>query len=156
MVIKRWHRPEMTTWSPVQQLSTLREEIDRLFDSPLQEFTRGSQQLLSGWLPPVDLYEDKDHLMVVAELPGMAKEQIAVSLQHDLLTLSGERKQDEKIKEAEISRAERFLGRFQRTISLPVAVNPDQVKASYKEGILTITLPKAEEAKPRQIQVNVA
>jgi HSP20 family protein len=149
-------KTKTATWSPLQQLSTLREEIDRLFDSPLQEFTRGSQQLLSGWLPAVDLYEDKDNLIVVAEVPGMTKEDIHISLQNDVLTLSGERNQQEKMKDAEIYRAERFLGRFQRTITLPVRINPDQVKATYKDGILTVILPKAEESKPRQIQVNVA
>ncbi|HWN97480.1 MAG TPA: Hsp20/alpha crystallin family protein [Methylomirabilota bacterium] len=155
MALIRWQRPEMNVWSPFRHLSTLRDEIDRLFDSPLNALTNDSQQFLNGWLPTLDLHEDKDHLVLKAELPGMKKEDIDISLHGDVLTLSGERKEEENYEKAETYRAERFLGRFQRTLTLPFAVNASKVQASYKDGILTVTLPKAEEAKPKQIQVKV-
>ena len=154
MALTRWQRPELS-WSPFRQLSTLRDEIDRLFESPLSALTATSQQFLSGWAPAFDLHEDKDNLVLRAELPGMKKEDIEISLQGDVLTLAGERKEEQYHKEAEVYRSERFLGRFQRTISLPVQVDVAKVQASYKDGILTVTLPKAEHAKPRQIEVKV-
>jgi HSP20 family protein len=134
----------------------LRDEIDRLFDSPLDALTNNSQQFLSGWLPTIDLYEDRDHLVLKAELPGMKKEDIEISLHGDVLTLSGERKEDEAFEKAETYRTERFLGEFQRSLTLPVSVDANKVQAAYKDGMLTVTLPKAEEAKPKQIEVKVS
>jgi HSP20 family protein len=133
----------------------LRDEIDRLFEMPFAELARTSQ-LLSGWTPALDMYEDKDNLYVRAELPGMKREEIDLSLHEGSLSISGERKGAEQVRDAEVYRAERFFGRFQRTVALPVQVAADKVKAQYKDGILTITLPKAEEAKPKHIDVNVS
>jgi len=155
MRLTRWQRPEMSVWDPFRGLSTLRDEIDRLFDSPLSALSETTQPFLSGWLPAVDFFEDKDNFIVKAELPGMKKEEIEIALHDGVLTLSGERKADEKYESAQTCRSERFLGRFQRTLSLPAAVEADKVQATYKDGILTVTLPKAEEAKPKQIEVTV-
>lgn len=156
MSLIRWQRPDLNVWSPFRHLSVLRSEIDRLFDSPLDALTSNSQQFLNGWLPTVDLYEDHDQLVLKAELPGMKREDIDISLHGDVLTLSGERTEDEAFEKAETYRAERFLGRFQRTFTLPVAVEATKVQATYKDGILTVTLPKAEEARPKQIQVKAS
>lgn len=155
MTLTRWNRPQDAPLSPFRHLSTLRDEIDRLFESPLAELTRTSQQFLSGWMPAVDVYEDKDNVTVKAELPGLRKEDIEVSLHGGVLSISGERKDEDKHENAEQYRSERFFGRFQRTVTLPAPVAADKVKASYKDGILYITLPKAEEAKPKHIEVNV-
>jgi len=153
--LTRWQRPELATWPTFGRLSNLREEIDRLFEAPLAEWARSSQ-LLSGWSPALDVYEDKDNFVVKAELPGMKREEIEVSLQDGGLSISGERKSEEKYEEGEVYRAERFFGKFQRTVTLHTPVAVDKVKAQYKDGILTITLPKTEEAKPKQIDVNVS
>jgi HSP20 family protein len=152
--LTRWHRPQLTTWPGFGELTGLRDEIDRLFDAPLAELSRATQ-LLSGWTPALDMYEDKDNIYVRAELPGMKKEDIDVSLHNGSLSISGERKTQEEFKNAEVYRSERFAGRFVRTLSLPTAVVADKIKAQYKDGILSITLPKAEEAKPKQIDVSV-
>ena len=150
MTLTRWQRPD---WDSVRQLSSsLREEIDRLFGAPLGWFENGSQPFSSGWLPAVDVYEDKDNVFVRAELPGMKKDEIDISLHEGVLTLSGERKPE--YDKAEAHRVERFAGRFQRSISLPSPVDAAKVRATYKDGILAITLPKAEEAKPKQIAIN--
>jgi HSP20 family protein len=154
MNIVKWQRPSLTNWPSFGRLSDLRDEIDRLFESPLSELTRTSQ-LLSGWTPALDVYEDKDNFVVKAELPGMKKEDIEVSLHDGSLSISGERKTEAKREEGEVYRAERFFGRFQRTVTLPTAVAADKVKAAYKDGVLTITLPKTEEAKPKQIDVSI-
>lgn len=154
MNIVKWQRPTLTPWPSFGRLSDLRDEIDRLFESPLSELTRTSQ-LLSGWTPALDVYEAKDNFVVKTELPGMKKEDIEVSLHDGSLSISGERKTETKHEDAEVYRAERFFGRFQRTVTLPTAVAADKVKAAYKDGVLTITLPKTEEAKPKQIDVSV-
>ncbi len=155
MNLIRWQRPALGTWANLGRLTDIRDEIDRLFDAPLAELARNSQ-LLSGWTPALDVYEDKENIVVHAELPGMKKEDIEISLHDGGLSISGERKSEQKFEDAEVYRSERFVGRFQRTVALPSAVAIDQVKAQYKDGILTVTLPKTEEAKPKQINVQEA
>lgn len=153
--LMRWQRPEMATWPGFGRLTDLRDEIDRLFEAPLSDLARGSQ-ILSGWTPAMDVYEDKDNVYIRAELPGMRKEDIDLSLHEGSLSISGERKSEDTFENAEVYRAERFFGRFQRTVTLPTPVTTDKVKAQYRDGILTVTLPKAEEAKPKHIDVNVS
>jgi len=154
MALIRLHRPELATWSPFEQLSRLRNEIDNLFTSPLGEWPR-TGQFFNEWAPALDLYEDKNNVYVKAEVPGMKKEEINVSLHDNVLTISGERKFEQKTEETENYRSERFFGRFTRSVTLPIAVESDKVKASYKDGILNIALPKSEKAKPKQIEVNI-
>ena len=154
MKLIRRQNTDLWNWSPVEQLSTLREEINRLFDSPFGELTR-RMDLFNGLTPALDLYEDTDNLIVKAELPGMKREEIDISVHDGTLTISGERKYEEKNRDAEPYRSERFLGRFHRTLALPKPVQSDKATANYKDGILTVILPKTEEAKPKQIQVNV-
>lgn len=140
-----------SNWPAVGRLTDLRDEIDRLFESP---FARTSE-ILTGWTPAFDVYEEKDNFVVKAELPGMKKEDINVSLQDGSLIISGERRSETHSEEAEVYRAERFFGKFQRAVALPAAVAADKVKAQYRDGVLTVTLPKTEEAKPKQIDVSV-
>ena len=140
----------VSTWPTLGRLTDLRDEIDRLFEAPLAPTSE-----FLGWTPAFDVYENKDNFVVKAELPGMKKEDINVSLHDGSLIISGERKSETHDEGTEIYRAERFFGKFQRAVSLPVTVAAHKVKADYKEGVLTVTLPKAEEAKPKQIEVNV-
>jgi HSP20 family protein len=147
MNLIRWQRPELSTWPGFGRLSSLRDEIDRLFAAPLSELARTS--------PALDLHEDNDNFVVKIELPGMKKEDIDVSLHDGSLSISGERKSEEKFEGADIYRSERYFGHFHRTITLPAEVAPDKIRAQYKDGVLTVTLPKAEEAKPKQIDVQV-
>lgn len=154
MALIRYQRPEVY-WNPFRQLSTLRDDLDRFFENPLAGVGDVTQPFMSGWMPAMDLYEDKDNFVLKAELPGMKKEDIEISLHEGVLTVSGERKSEEEHKDAETYRSERFFGRFHRTMSLPKPVMGDKVAASYKDGILTVTLPKAEEAKPKQIQIKM-
>jgi HSP20 family protein len=152
--LTRWQRADASVWPTVGRLFGLRDELDRLFDSGLNELTGGSQ-LLSLWNPAVDVYQDKENVYVKAEVPGLKKEDVEVSLHDGILSISGERKADTTRKDAETYRSERFVGRFQRSFTLPSLVKADAVKAQYRDGILTITLPKAEEAKPKQIEIKV-
>jgi HSP20 family protein len=122
----------ISTWPAMGRLTDLRSEIDRLFEAPL---ARTSEFL--GWTPAFDVYEEQDNFVVKAELPGMKKEDINVSLQDGILIISGERKGETKDEGAEVFRAERYFGKFQRTVSLPATVAVNNVKAEYKDGILT-------------------
>ena len=126
------------------RLSNLQDEIDRLFESPL-----------TAWSPALDVREDKDSFVIRAELPGLKREDIDVSLQDGALVISGERKFEKAEEGVEVHRQERYYGKFQRTLTLPEPVAADKVKADYKDGVLTVTLPKTEEAKPKKIDVSV-
>ena len=130
-------------------LHRVRDQLNRLFDMP----DLGGEDLLAGWAPAMDIQEKKEELIVRAEVPGMKKEDISVSLDNNQLVISGEKRCDTELNDAGGYRAECFYGRFHRSIPLPFAVNQKNIKASYKDGVLTVHLPKSEEAKPRQIQI---
>ena len=153
MSLIRYQFPETTEWSPTDRLSTLRDEVNRLFDFSWPSRDSG---LFSGWSPALDVHDDKDSLSVQVELPGVKKDEIDIALHDGVLTVSGERKIERERKEGETFRSERYFGKFQRSVTLPTAVDAGKVKASYKDGILTIDLPKAEEAKPKHIAVSVS
>ena len=155
MSLIRYQTPYLQTWNPANRLSTLRDEMNRLFDFSLPAWAPEDRSF-SGWNPALDVYQDQDHVYVKCELPGLKKEQIDISLHENTLSISGERKNERETKEGETSRTERFFGRFSRSVTLPTLVQGDNVKAQYKDGILTVTLAKAEEAKPRQIKVQLS
>jgi len=146
MQLIRYHNPEIAHWPP--RLSSLHEEIDRLFDGSLASF--------GGWSPALDVFQDKENVYVQAELPGMKKEQIDIRFQDGVLTLCGERKEETSSREGEVFHTERFFGKFHRTVSMPAKVNAETITANYKDGILTVQLPKAVEAKAKQIDVTAS
>src|SRR4051812_47642433 len=153
MSITRYQTPELSDWSSFDRLASFRDEVNRLFDFSWPSRDTG---LFSGWSPALDVSDDKDNLVVKVELPGMKKEEIDLSLHDGVLTISGERKHEHESKEGESFRSERYFGKFQRSVTLPAAVDGNKVNATYKDGILTVELPKAEEAKPKQIAVSVS
>jgi HSP20 family protein len=143
----RYQHPELSRLAGSDRLSPLRDLLDSAFQ------LAGGAEAPRSWVPPIELHEDKDHYSVELELPGMKKEDFHLSLEEGVLHISGERKQEREIKEGEIFRSERVYGSFERSLAFPIAVKPDAVTASYKDGILRIVLPKAEEAKPKKIEV---
>lgn len=155
MKLVRFQTPVASSWSTLNRLSDLRNEIDRLFESPWGELGR-TASAFGGWTPAVDLYEDDEKVVVKVELAGMKKEDIEVTLHEGTLSIAGERKTEKKFEEAGVYRSERSFGRFQRAIALPTPVDGAKVKADYTDGILSVTLPKTEAAKPKQINVNVS
>jgi HSP20 family protein len=138
---------------PYFGLSQLHQELGRIFDLPSS--LRSLDLLEGAWTPAVDVYETKDAVRVKAEIPGMKKEDIDLAVQGDTLILRGERKEESERKDENYYRVERTYGQFQRAITLPCPVKAEEVKAAYKDGILEVNLPKKEEAKPKQIQVEV-
>jgi HSP20 family protein len=153
MNLIRYQAPELAPSSAFDRWSNLRDELNSFFDMPFRSGFGRSGQLFTGWSPAFDLYESGDHLVAVVELPGMRKEDIDISLHDGTLTISGERKRESTNGE-EARRTERYVGTFRRSITLPTRVDAGKVSATYENGILKVTLPKAEEAKPKQIQVS--
>jgi HSP20 family protein len=139
-------------WESFRDMLNLRADMDRFFKS----FFGGVSEEREGyWAPTVDIEEDKDNFIVSAEIPGMKKDDIKVTVRDNMLAVSGERKYEKETKEKTYHRIERSYGKFSRTIALPAAVDAAKIKASYKDGVLTITLPKPESAKPKQIDVEI-
>lgn len=154
MSLIRYQSPELSAWPSFDRWVDLRDEMNSLFDLPMMGNLTRQAQLFSGWTPALDLYQDADNVLAVVELPGMRKENIDISLHDGVLTIAGER--ETSAGEGEnAERTERFSGKFRRSITLPTRVDASKVSASYKDGILTVTLPKAEEAKPKKVEVTI-
>jgi HSP20 family protein len=153
MNLTLWRRPDVA-W-PFGRGFDLRDELDRLFESPLTGLGRVSESFVT-WAPALDVREEADRFVIEAELPGMKKEDLDVSLHDGVLTISGERKVEQKSPDSESHRIERFYGKFQRSLTLPTCVATDKVKAEYKDGILKVTFPKTEQARPKKIDVSVS
>lgn len=154
MTLIRYQAPELAPWSAADRWSNLRDELNSFFEMPFWSSFARAGQLFTGWSPALDLYQSNDNVVAVIELPGMRKEDIEISLHDGALTISGERKQESNSNAEKAERTERYIGRFRRSIALPTRVDAGKVSATYRDGILTVTLPKAEEVKPKQIQVS--
>ena len=148
----------MTTqnpWDVMRELATMQDRMNRIWGSM---YERGADDVTSrgSWMPPVDIYETASHEIVVkAEAPGLKREDIDLTVENNILTIRGERKKDEGISEDCYHRVERTFGPFSRSFTLPPTVDASRVRAEYRDGVLTVTIPVREEARPRQIQVNV-
>ena len=153
MKIVPWKTRE-TGLDPFEDLEDFQREMNRLFNVTLQRPLKAGNGG-SLWAPAVDIVDEKDQIKVKAELPGMKREEIEVNLENDILTIKGEKKEEKEIKEKDFVRSERYYGAFHRSFSLPASVDASKVNASYKDGVLEITLPKKEGAKPKQIKVDI-
>lgn len=152
MAIVRWRRRD--EWDPFKDLIDLQKEINRLFET---SFSRLPQRFVSEetFAPAIDLYEDENEYVVEAELPGLKQGEIKVSVEDDILSISGEKKREKEVKEENLYRSERFYGKFERQIVLPQNADRENIKASYKDGVLKVIIPKKEEAKPKKVDIKV-
>jgi HSP20 family protein len=152
---------ELTTWKPVKELAPftdfegMRREMDRVWESFLEGGLRRRTEEAREWLPSLDVAETKNEIVVKAEVAGMDPKDIDISLSDGVLTIKGEKKQEKEEKEADYHLVERSYGSFTRLVQLPKEVQSDKISASYKDGILKITLPKSEEAKKKEIKIKV-
>jgi len=142
-------------WKPWGDLVSIEDEMDSLFDDFFVRGPRHRGWYVQRWNPAVDISENDGNIHVDVEIPGMKKEDIKVSLENNVLMLKGEKKQEREFKEENCHRLERRYGSFVRSFELPVPVQADKIKASYKNGVLKIDLPKAEEVKPKEIPIEV-
>jgi HSP20 family protein len=152
----------LVRWNPARDLATwpsnlfgIQREMNRMFDNFFDSSDRGEDYALTTWSPAVDIAEHDDQYIVKMELPGVSKEEVKITLESNILTIRGEKKQEKETKKENYHRVERSYGSFQRSFTLPTTVKSDRIDAAFKDGILSISLPKAEEAKPKQIEVKV-
>jgi HSP20 family protein len=153
MAIVRF-RPFSTSLDPFRDLSDIQSELNRVFDNFFGR-PAGTSAMERVWAPAVDMYETKDELVVSAELPGLNEKDIHLSITGDMLTLRGERQWSHEDRQDSVYRSERWFGKFERTLPLPIPVQSDKVRAKYRDGVLTVTIPKAEEIKPKEIKIDV-
>lgn len=148
----------LVRWRPFRDLVSIQDEMNRLFNDFFGRVPSRFEGDLnpSEWSPSVDISETKDNIVVKAEVPGLKKEEIKITLQDNVLTLKGERKQEKEEKETNFYRMERSYGSFSRSFNLPSAVQADKIRANYKDGVLNITLLKTEEFKPKHIPIEIS
>lgn len=139
--------PEMT--SMARRLNRL---LDEAFQTPMWS-REDSGSVTSAWLPAVDVFEEKDAVRIMAELPGVKADEVKISLENNVLTIRGEKRQVAEERTERVHRYERCYGTFERSFTVPTTIDADHIKAAYEDGVLTLTLPKVEKAKPRQISV---
>jgi HSP20 family protein len=154
MAVMHWRNQGLEPWSSVRDIGEVQSEMNRLFDG---FFGRPAQPGVSErvWAPVADMYETKDELVVKLDLPGMNEKDVQVSITGDLLSIKGQRFETQEAKQESYYRAERWTGRFERIFQVPVPVQADKVHATYREGVLTVTLPKVEAVKPKDIKIDV-
>jgi HSP20 family protein len=153
MALMRWQpKGTVNPWSSYREFDEMRNEMLRFFGWPS---SRGESEgfFESLWRPAVDIVQEGDRYVVKADLPGMKKDEIEITLNGDTLTISGEKKKESETKEDGYSRSERYYGRFSRSLALPSAVDAGKIEAAYKDGVLSLTIPKPEEARPKQIKI---
>jgi HSP20 family protein len=144
-----------TTRRPFEAMASLRRlnaVLDEAFGNGQQE---DGSTITSAWYPACDVFEDKEAVKIVAELPGVRPEDVKISLENNLLTIRGEKKQQAEEKNERVHRYERSYGIFERSFALPSTVDADKIQAAYSHGVLTVTVPKAERARPREIAIKV-
>jgi HSP20 family protein len=144
----------LVRWNPTRDMMRTRNEMHRL----VNEFFRGGNGGERGWWtgawsPAVDMYESDQALTVKAELPGFSKDDVQVEIKDNVLTLKGERKREHEVKEEQYHRVERAFGAFRRSFVLPALIDADKAEATFKDGVLELKLPKAEEAKPKRVSI---
>jgi len=142
-------------WRPRGSLFDVRDEVNRLFDGFLPDFPWRGDVAEGSWSPRVDISETNGELVVVAELPGLNRDDVAVRIENNVLTLKGEKKREDEKEGTNYYRIERCCGSFTRSFALPNTVDANKVKAAFRDGVLTITLPKTEEAKGKEIPIEV-
>jgi len=141
----------LVTYDPFRELRSLQDEVNRVFNSG---FNRGDNEMMRGaWSPSVDIFENKDSIVLEAELPGMKPEDVNISIENNVLTIHGERKFEKKDDKDNFHRVERSYGSFTRSFTLPPTVSAENVDAEFENGVLHLTMAKREEAKPRRIEI---
>ena len=143
-------------WEPFRDLLASQREFDRLFREAFAPAFGEGEVSTRTWAPVVDIFENGDSLVLKAELPGINPDDVEIRVEDNTLYLKGERKFEKEVKEQNYHRVERSYGTFTRSFSLPNSVDADKVGANYKDGVLTLTMPKKEEAKPKTIKINVS
>ena len=140
---------------PIQDLFSIHNDMSRLFDQWYRPARTRAEGENLDWMPVVDILEANGHVEIRAEMPGLSEQDVQVSVTDDVLTLKGEKTQENEQDDQKYHRVERSYGRFQRSFTLPANLNPEAIKAKFTNGVLTVSIPKAEEVQPKEIQISV-
>ena len=143
-------------WEPFRDIMATQRELNRLFSENFPRLLGDEEQSTRTWAPPVDIYETEDSLVLKADLPGVDPKDVEIRVEDSTLYLKGERKFEKEVKEESYHRVERSYGAFTRSFSLPNSIDSEKVTAEYKDGQLTLTMPKREETKPKTIKINIS
>lgn len=143
--------------SPFNLIEDLQSDLNRFFNNSVMNLSQNAFEpgQLGNWLPTTDVHDDGDKLVVQSDMPGLEKKDMEVSIQGNTLFIRGEKKHHEEVKDMGYLRSERFFGQFERAIPLTEDINPEKIDASYNNGVLSVTIQKKEEAKPKQVKVNI-
>ena len=142
-------------WSPRRELLSLQESMNELFEDSFGRTIRGLEFPVRNFEPLVDIFEDKDNIKLSIELPGMEQEDVKVNVEDNVLSIKGEKRFENEEKKDKYHKIERYYGSFSRSFSLPNSVSQDKIKASFKKGVLELTLPKKESVKPKNIPIQI-
>lgn len=148
-------------WDPFNEFTNIQDRLNELFAQPGGFFSgpislfRGAEPTGTAFVPPVNVYEDEHNIIVTAELPGIEEKDLNITVENNVLTITGERKMETEVKKENFQRVERRYGRFTRSFTLPPTVDPENVNAEFNNGVLKLTLTKREEAKPKQIKIGL-
>ena len=142
-------------WSPAREIASLQQGINRLFEDVFSQSGDYDSETMGAWRPPVDIIDTEAAIVIFVEIPGVEKEAVAIEVKENVLAISGERTVDDAVGNGSYMRSERVFGRFARSFALPAMIPTDKITASFKDGVLKITIPKPEQEQPRKVSINV-
>jgi HSP20 family protein len=145
----------LVRWQPYGAVASLQDSINRLFHDAFPRSLADEDFAVSAWKPVVDIFDKADAIVIHAELPGVTKDDVSIEVKENVLTLKGERVEFKEVSEDKYFRKERSFGSFYRAFTLPSSINPENIKATFKDGVLEIEIPKPEEEKPKQVQIKI-
>ena len=146
----------LVRWDPFRNMATLQDRINRLFEDAFPRATEGDEELsASAWHPLVDIFETEQGVSILVDLPGVSKEDVSVEVKENVLTIRGERKFDQTVADDRYYRRERAFGTFQRSFATHTVISPGEIKATFKNGVLKVEVPKPQEIKPKHVSVNI-
>ena len=145
----------LVRWDPTRELDSLQGEMNRLFSTFFDTPKTGGNGGARRWIPPMDLVETQDHFVLKADLPGMGEQDVSIELENNVLTIAGERKTEHEEQHEGFYRLERATGSFSRALTLPEGIDAEAVTAAFDNGVLTVRIPKPEQAKPRKVKIGV-
>ena len=142
-------------WSPAREIASLQQGINRLFEDVFSQAGDLDSETMGAWRPPVDIIDTEAAIVIFAEIPGVEKEAVAIEVKENVLSISGERTVDNSVGNGSYMRSERVFGKFARSFALPAMIPTDKIKASFKDGVLKITIPNPEQEQPRKVSIHV-
>ena len=142
-------------WSPAREIASLQQGINRLFEDVFAQPGGYDSDAMGAWRPPVDIVDTEEAIVIFAEIPGVEKDQVSIEVKDNVISIQGERFVDKSIGNGSYYRSERVFGKFGRSFALPAMIRTDNIRASFKNGILKIIIPKPAEEKPRQVKISV-